>query len=73
MRILHVLGKLDRGGVETWLVQVLRHIDREKYQMDFLVHAEEAPAGSDYQRLFDPVQDLREFLRFRPAPERPRP
>ena len=28
MRILHVLGKLDRGGVETWLVQVLRHIDR---------------------------------------------
>jgi glycosyltransferase involved in cell wall biosynthesis len=38
MRILHVLGKLDRGGVETWLVQVLRHIDRQKYQMDFLVH-----------------------------------
>jgi glycosyltransferase involved in cell wall biosynthesis len=38
MRILHVLGKLDRGGAETWLVQVLRHIDREKYQMDFLVH-----------------------------------
>ena len=38
MRILHVLGKLDRGGVETWLVQVLRHIDRDKYQMDFLVH-----------------------------------
>ncbi len=39
MRILHVLGKLDRGGVETWLVQVLRHVDRQKYQMDFLVHS----------------------------------
>lgn len=38
MRILHVIGKLDRGGAETWLVQVLRHIDRQKYQMDFLVH-----------------------------------
>jgi glycosyltransferase involved in cell wall biosynthesis len=38
MRILHVLGKLDLGGVETWLVQVLRHIDRQKYQMDFLVN-----------------------------------
>jgi glycosyltransferase involved in cell wall biosynthesis len=38
MRILHVLGKLDRGGVETWLVQVLRNIDRHKYQMDFMVH-----------------------------------
>ncbi len=44
MRILHVLGKLDRGGVETWLVQVLRHIDREKYQMDFLVHTTDAGA-----------------------------
>jgi glycosyltransferase involved in cell wall biosynthesis len=44
MRILHVLGKLDRGGVETWLVQVLRHIDREKYQMDFLVHTTEVGA-----------------------------
>lgn len=38
MRILHVLGKLDRGGAETWLVQTLRHIDRSKYQFDFLVH-----------------------------------
>ena len=41
MRILHVLGKLDRGGVETWLVQLLSHIDRERYAMDFLVHTEE--------------------------------
>src|ERR1700733_11910503 len=46
MRILHVLGKLDRGGVETWLVQVLRHIDRQKYQMDFLVHSE-SPGAYD--------------------------
>lgn len=41
MKILHVLGKLDRGGVETWLVQLLSHIDRSRYQMDFLVHTEE--------------------------------
>jgi glycosyltransferase involved in cell wall biosynthesis len=38
MRILHIVGKLDRGGAETWLVQVLRHIDPKKFQMDFLVH-----------------------------------
>jgi glycosyltransferase involved in cell wall biosynthesis len=38
MRILHVVGKLDYGGAETWLVQILRHIDRQKYQMDFLGH-----------------------------------
>jgi glycosyltransferase involved in cell wall biosynthesis len=44
MRILHVVGKLDRGGAETWLVQVLRHIDRDKFQMDFLVHTNEPGA-----------------------------
>ncbi len=44
MRILHVLGKLDRGGAETWLMQVLRHIDRRRWQMDFLVHTAEPGA-----------------------------
>lgn len=33
-----MLGKLDRGGIETWLVQLLSQIDRTRYQMDFLVH-----------------------------------
>jgi glycosyltransferase involved in cell wall biosynthesis len=44
MRILHVVGGLNRGGAETWLVQLLHHIDRKKYQMDFLVHATERGA-----------------------------
>lgn len=38
VRILHVLGGMNRGGVETWLMHVLRHVDRVTYQMDFLVH-----------------------------------
>jgi glycosyltransferase involved in cell wall biosynthesis len=38
MRILHALGKLDRGGVETWLVQLLGQVDRSQYEIDFLVH-----------------------------------
>ncbi|MBD2165283.1 glycosyltransferase [Calothrix membranacea FACHB-236] len=28
-----------RGGIETWLMHILRHIDRDRLQMDFLVHA----------------------------------
>lgn len=44
MRILHVLGKLDRGGVETWLVQLLGQVNRSQYQMDFLVHTIEPGA-----------------------------
>lgn len=35
IRILHALGSLDPGGVETWLLNVLRHIDRERFQFDF--------------------------------------
>lgn len=45
-RILHVLRAMNRGGVETWLMHVLRHIDRERFQMDFLVHTEQ-PAAYD--------------------------
>jgi glycosyltransferase involved in cell wall biosynthesis len=50
MRILHVVGGLNRGGAETWLVQVLRNIDRKKYQFDFLVHTEDPGAYDDEVR-----------------------
>jgi glycosyltransferase involved in cell wall biosynthesis len=35
LRILHALGSLDPGGVEMWLLNVLRHIDRDRFQFDF--------------------------------------
>jgi glycosyltransferase involved in cell wall biosynthesis len=36
-RILHVVGRMQRGGIENWLMQLLRVVDRRRYQMDFLV------------------------------------
>jgi glycosyltransferase involved in cell wall biosynthesis len=39
MRILHVLGSLERGGIETWLVHTMRHIDHSHYQMGFALHS----------------------------------
>lgn len=36
-RILHVVSGLERGGIETALLQMLHIIDRERYHMDFLV------------------------------------
>jgi glycosyltransferase involved in cell wall biosynthesis len=39
IRVLHVLGALNRAGAETWLMNVLRHIDVERYRLDFLVHS----------------------------------
>jgi len=46
-RILHVVGGMSRAGAETWLMHVLRHIDRERFQMDFLVHTTQPCAYDD--------------------------
>src|SRR4051812_36163425 len=50
VRILHVIHRLDRGGVETWLVHLLRHIDRTRFAFDFLVHSPEPGAYDDEVR-----------------------
>src|SRR5579884_333713 len=41
VRVLHVVGAMNRGGVETWLLHVLRNIGRERFTFDFLVHTRE--------------------------------
>jgi glycosyltransferase involved in cell wall biosynthesis len=38
IRVLEVIYRADRGGAETWLLHLLRHIDRSKIAIDFLVH-----------------------------------
>jgi len=47
IRILHVVGGMNRGGVENWLMSILRNIDRERFQMDFLVHTTQKCAYDD--------------------------
>lgn len=37
-RVLHVLGRLDRGGAETLVMNLYRNIDRNKVQFDFVIH-----------------------------------
>ncbi len=41
IRILHVVGGMNRAGTETWLMHILRNIDRDRFQMDFLVHTDQ--------------------------------
>lgn len=45
MRILQVIGSLDRGGAETFLMNVLRNIDRDKFSFVFLCYGD---STSDY-------------------------
>jgi hypothetical protein len=40
-RVLHCLGGMNRGGIETWLMHLLRTVDRGRIEMDFLVHMEQ--------------------------------
>jgi glycosyltransferase involved in cell wall biosynthesis len=41
IRILHAVGGMNRAGTETWLMHILRNIDRDRFQMDFLVHTDQ--------------------------------
>ncbi len=45
--MLHVVGGMNRGGAETWLMHVLRHIDRDRFRFDFLVHTDKPCAYDD--------------------------
>ncbi len=52
IRILHVLGALNRGGAETMVMNLYRAIDRTKIQFDFIIHT---TARCDYT---DEIQNL---------------
>lgn len=39
--VLHVLGRLDRGGAESRVMDLYRNIDRKKVQFYFVKHTEE--------------------------------
>lgn len=38
IRVLQVMSRLERTGVETFLMHVLRRIDRERFEVDVAVH-----------------------------------
>ena len=38
IRVLHVVGRMDRGGIETLIMNLYRNMDRSKVQFDFLAH-----------------------------------
>lgn len=50
IRILHVIGIMNRGGAETMIMNLYRHIDRTKIQFDFVENSFE-PAVFDEEIL----------------------
>ncbi len=47
LRVLHVVAQMRPGGIETWLLEVLRRIDRQRFQLDFLVHTDQPQPYDD--------------------------
>ncbi len=47
LRILQYAGGMDRGGLETFLMNVHRNIDRSKVQFDYMLHPDEKQAYED--------------------------
>jgi len=38
IKILHVLGGLNQGGIESYVMDLYRLIDKSKFQFDFVIH-----------------------------------
>ena len=49
IRILHVIGIMNRGGAETMVMNLYRNIDRNRVQFDFVENENEQPAAFDQE------------------------
>lgn len=47
IRILHVIGIMNRGGAETMIMNYYRHIDRNKVQFDFVENTDKVAVFDD--------------------------
>ncbi len=47
IRILQVVAGMDRGGLETWLMNVMRRIDRDRFRFDFCTSTDKPCAYDD--------------------------
>jgi glycosyltransferase involved in cell wall biosynthesis len=50
IKIAQVLGKLDRGGIETWLKDVILTYDKERFHIDFVLMKPDSGAYDDLVR-----------------------
>jgi glycosyltransferase EpsF len=52
LRVLHVVGAMNRAGTETMLMNIFRNIDRNKIHFDFISYSQgEADYDSEIQQL----------------------
>lgn len=64
--ILHYVGIMNRGGMETFLMNIYRKIDKSKIQFHFIVHGEEE--GDYDQEILKLGGEIIHFPHFRENP-----
>lgn len=77
IRIAQIIGKMNAGGVESFIMTYYRNIDRNKVQFDFIIDSDstivprkeiESMGGriieiSPYQKIFKYIKELRNVLK----------
>ncbi len=59
IRVLHIVGRMDHGGIETMIMNLYRNIDREKVQFDFLSHyGREAAFNDEIRKLGGRIYEM---------------
>lgn len=51
LRILQVMGKMDRGGAEAMVMTLHRQVDRKRVQFDYVVHNEPGHFDAEIRQL----------------------
>ena len=47
IRVLHIVGSMGKGGIQSFLMNFYRHVNREKIQFDFLIHIQSEKGYED--------------------------
>lgn len=77
IRIAHVVGKMVGGGVESFIMNYYRHIDRNKIQFDFIIDSDSTVVPREeienmggriieippYQKIFRYIRELKKILK----------
>lgn len=77
IRVAHILGKMVGGGVEAFIMNYYRHIDKEKVQFDFIIDSDSTVVPREeieklggriieippYQHIFKYTKELKKVLK----------
>jgi len=67
LRILHLLGSSRPGGVESFVRDLTRHVDRDRYRLSVCVLGDDGPIAEDIRNGGTDVHILPGARRFEPA------